>query len=251
MNIAEYLNAGILAVNAFVLILGFTSFVYQTRQNRKVQKDQVENQKIEIYQRLELQSGSVFAFEADNKDVVALFKTHLAPVLPQQFGKPEDDTDLDEAKLIVRKYYEISCNLFEVAARLRRRDIVDHEVFASWVAWFFDTAGEWGFRALWHDMRDNYTPDLRDVFDRTVDELIAEWDIPYAKGEFDAFAEAAPAGHKRTSAADLTVSDEIIDAKRKQFYKRLAKVFDCPAIENWIESSANEPERPAHPLAFR
>ncbi|MEE2878458.1 MAG: hypothetical protein VX593_05580, partial [Pseudomonadota bacterium] len=104
MNIAEYLNAGILAVNAFVLILGFTSFVYQTRQNRKVQKDQVENQKIEIYQRLELQSGSVFAFEADNKDVVALFKTHLAPVLPQQFGKPEDDTDLDEAKLIVRKY---------------------------------------------------------------------------------------------------------------------------------------------------
>ncbi len=236
MEISEYLNAGILAVNAFVLILGFASFVYQARQNRKVQRTQIENQQIEIYQRLEMQSSGVFAFEAKNRQAVALFKSHLAPAgLPQSYS-PADGTDYAEAQLTARKYYEISCNLFEVAARLRRRDIVDPEVFASWVAWFFDAATEWGFRALWHDMRDNYTPDLRDIFDEIVDELITAWDIPHMSAQ---------------PGTSLELSDTALKAIREQFYVRLAKVFDCPAIAKWMNAAALKPEHVEHPLAFR
>ena len=252
MDVSESLNAGILAVNAFVLFLGLASFVYQTRQNRKVQKTQIENQQIEIYQRLEMQSSSVFAFEAENKQVVALFKSNLAPLeMPRTFGAPSAGIDLGEAQLTARKYYEISCNLFEVASRLRRRDIVDHEVFASWIAWFFDTATEWGFRALWHDMRDNYTPDLRDVFDDIVDELIRDWDIPHAAGQFGAFDVEGIDPGARKSAADLAVSDAALGALRQRFYTRLAKVFDCPAIGSWLTASAATPGRIEHPLAFR
>ncbi len=38
-------------------------------------------------------------------------------------------------------------------------------MFASWVAWFYDTLDDWYFREMWPDFRGNYTDDVRDIFD--------------------------------------------------------------------------------------
>lgn len=251
MDLSEKIGIGALAVNGFVFLLGIMTFAYQARQNRKLQRDQLENQKIEIYQRLEEQSKSVFQFEAEHRQTVALCKSNLAPQrLEGMSGTPASPLSDDDAQLIARKFYEITCNLFEVAARLRRKDVVDHEVFASWVAWFFDTAIEWGFRAIWHDLRSNYTSDLRDVFDPIVEELILAWDIPHAEGRFDGYAQPTPAGEARVRTAALEVKAERIDAIEDAFYKRLAKIFECEAVGTWLKNSAR-PDAAAHPLAFQ
>ena len=252
MDVSDWINAGALGINALVFALGFISFRHQSVESRKVQKKALENQKIEIYQTLEIQSNAVFEFEAANSAVLAAFKSHLAPTgvftTPGMFGP---DADPCEAKLVARKYYEITCNLFEVSSRLRRREIVDHEVFGSWVAWFFDTATEWGFRAAWHDLRDNYTSDLRLVFDNVVDRLIAEWDTPHAAGAFRDFDVAEIAEGVRCERPDLEVSETRLEALRREFYKDMGRTFNCEVVECWLDNIGSLDDRPEHPLAFR
>ena len=213
------------------------AFILTLFQFRHSASDVLEARQTEIYQRLEFESMSVFRFEAENKAVVPQFKTHLAP--PDFMGPPSGAAERrarEEAQLCARKYYEITCNLFEIAARLRKKDgYMDPEVFGSWVAWFFDTLCEWGFRAAWADLRENYTTHLRDdVFDVFVAELIRDWDIPHA---------ADPA-------KDLCMPDETVAALRRRFYERVGLQFKCKEIEKWLDA-ARPGDLPAHPQAFR
>ncbi len=216
--------------------LAFALAVYQLRlsrgSQRKADAESLAAKQVEIYQRLEIESNAVFLFEAANKTVVPIFKTHLAPNDALTRG---DASSQAEARLIARKYYEICCNLFEIAARLKRRDHVEEEVFGSWVAWYFDTLCEWGFRALWADLRDNYTVQMRaDIFDPFVAELIVAWDIPHG---------AAPA-------ADLCMPPEVIEGLRTRFYEHVGQVFDCHTVSTWL-SDARDTAIPRHPMAFR
>lgn len=195
--------------------------------------ESLKAKQIEIYQRLEIESNVVFQFEAANKTVVPLFKSHLAPADALTRG---DAITQAEARLIARKYYEICCNLFEIAARLKRHSYVEDEVFGSWVAWYFDTLCEWGFRALWADLRDNYTIHLRaDVFDPFVDELIRTWDIPHAS---------------KPATDDLSMPPETVEALRASFYEHVGRVFDCHAVSRWVTDTRRTP-MPDHPQSFR
>jgi hypothetical protein len=205
-----------------------------------------EARKIEIYQRLEIESNRVFEFEARHPQLVPKMKRRLAPVV--QIGdlvvqnEYADRMDGAQIAMIARKYYEMNCNLFEIAARLRRRELVDEDVFGSWIAWYFDTITEWGFRALWHDLRDNYTADLRSVFDGLVSILIEEWDIPHHQGTF--------AHYDPDATGDPGVCNEELERRRVWFYEEMGRRFHCSEISNWLKQVDETRLSHAHPLAY-
>ncbi len=217
--------------------LGIFQFVRARKERRAAEAESLQAKQIEIYQRLEIESNVVFQFEAANKSTLPLFKTHLAPPNALTLG---DDEAQAQARLIARKYYEICCNLFEIAARLRRIEYLEPEVFGSWVAWYFDTLCEWGFRALWADLRDNYTVHLRDeTFDTFVAELILEWDTPQSL----------------SPSTDLCQSAEVIERLRIRFYEYVGNFCGkgdegCDIVKNWLEN-ASKTAIPPHPNAFR
>ncbi|MBR0553283.1 hypothetical protein [Stakelama marina] len=238
------------AIQTVALLFAVAQFTIQSRANRRADAEAaalreetarkaLESRQVEIYQRLEIESNAVFKFEAEHSDILPFFKTHLAPGRAEYERRAREGDDF----LTARKYYENCCNLFEISARLRQKDIVDPEVFASWVAWYFDTLLEWGFRALWHDLRDNYTPQLRMVFDKFVNELIRDWDAPHDSRR--------GAGQNESEEAVRMVADQTIEALRSRFYAELGSKFVCPTITNWLARVEEGRGDRAHPLAFR
>lgn len=220
-------------VTALALGLAYKEYRRAQRRDLEAERATLEARQLEIYQRLELESMTVFRYETDHRHLIHWYKTHLAPS-----GAPPFTAPLHEAELCARKYYEMSCNLFEIAIRLREKNAgyVEDEVFGSWVAWFFDVLCEWGFRAAWADLRDNYTPTLRqDVFDPFVAELILTWDQPHAGG----------AG----SDQNLRQPDEIVDAMRTRFYAALGDRFGCDSAKCWLDMRQANP-LPVHPRAY-
>lgn len=233
--IAYYVGAygqaiGSLATAAAVIVAAL-EFRRADRRDAEAEKDELETRQLEIYQRLELESMRVFEYEAQYRSVIHWYKTDVAAD-----GPPPFDMNLREANLCARKYYEMCCNLFEVAIRLRGKncDYIENDVFGSWVAWFFDTTREWGFRAIWAELRDNYTHSLRaDVFDPYVFELITAWDQPQA---------VAPR-------AELTMPNDIVEPIRTRFYADIGTKFACTDAAQWLEVSRSAPP-PLHPRAF-
>ena len=236
------------ALTGFTLLLAYIQFRRSNRNHHAADLKAIEAKQVEIYQRLELESLSVFRFEAEYRSIIPFYKSNLCPPEPHPRGM-----ERSEAELTARKYYESTCNLFEIAVRLRKkynsdiklgeqnsnkyiitRDYIEDDVFGSWIAWFFDTACEWGFRAVWHDLRDNYAPQLRcDVFDPLVRELIAAWDAEHA---------AAPR-------ANLTIPEEELAPIRDRFYQAVGKNFGCESALCWVNDIRAEPF-PQPPRAF-
>jgi hypothetical protein len=208
------------------LIVQTVAFIAAGLQFLMTQRKALVAQRAEIYQRLEIESNAIFKFEAENKDIVPRFKEQLGPSRQAFAALLEAEPD---DFLVARKYYENTCNLFEVSARLRNQGIVDHTVFGSWVAWYFDTLLEWGFRAVWADLRDNYTPDLRDIFDTFVERLVKEWDLPHAD--------------------DKAVPRDI-EKLREDFYGHVGDLFNCDEVRGWIEEARRTAPESRHPLAY-
>jgi hypothetical protein len=115
----------------------------------------------------------------------------------------------EQQRLITRKFYEQTLNLFEMATRFRNKGIIEPEVFGSWVIWFYDTLIQWGFRDQWPDLRQNYTPDLRRVFNRFI-------------AEFDAAENAQERKHR--------------------FFQHVASITRCSVIRNWLSELDREAE---------
>lgn len=246
ISISDWAQAGATVIAALALLWGLYRHRQEAGEREKVAREALDARRIEIYQRLEIESNSVFRFETEHKAVLPLFRTHLAPsgLLDSPLVKNLSgrQTPREEAKLIVRKYYEICCNLFEIAARLRQKGIFEAEVFGSWVAWYFDTVTEWGFRAVWADLRENYTVQLREnVFDAWVTRLIEEWDRPHAAGTLTMADPDEP----------LCISDGAIDQARTAFYRDVAKAFGCPVVQEWLQKCRDCDPMPRHPMAFR
>ena len=197
-------------------------FFYQ--QNKSVQAQQIE-----IYQRLEIESSNVFRFEAEHSATIRFYKERVKPT-----GFTAEK--IEETKHTARKYYETTCNMFEVACRLRHRKIMPPEVFGSWVAWYFDTLCEWGFRAAWADLRDNYIDDLRAIFDPFMDELVQRWDQS---------ADSTLSSHNASAVSEAEVKE-----LRGRFYRHLAKLYKCPLILNWLRECETSAPEIAHPFAY-
>lgn len=120
-------------------------------------------EKSNSYLNLEVASSAVFKYEAEHS-------VELAPYRKVEVTARDRNALHANVKDAMRAYnlYFQTLNLFEVCARFRRQDVIEHEVFASWVAWFYDTLDDWYFRDQWADLRTNYTDDVRDIFDLGV-----------------------------------------------------------------------------------
>lgn len=177
------------------ILLAVITFAIQNRRELVVQK-------VELYHRLETGSIELFKFEAAHGAVLAPFMD-LAPSVSAPAPSADDVR-------IKRKFYEQTMNLFEMAARFRKKNIIEPEVYGSWVAWYYDTIRQWGFRAEWPDLRQNYTREARAIFDRFV-------------AEFDAAEEDT--------------------ARKRRFFNHVADATSCPVIRRWLDDLEGEAKR--------
>ncbi|WP_281302276.1 MULTISPECIES: GNAT family N-acetyltransferase [unclassified Iodidimonas] len=144
------------------LFLTLITFIIQTRLANRTRLG-------EIYQELEVASNDVFRFEAEHADRLAPFLNETPPAQ----ALPASDRLIADNRL-----FQI-LNLFEIATRFRRKRFFEPDVYASWVAWQFDLLQNWHFRAVWPTICDNYTSDLRQIFDQPVADH--DDDVPYAQ----------------------------------------------------------------------
>lgn len=113
----------------------------------------------EIYQRLELESISLFRFDIQNPDLAAyLWEDSAAP------------SRLDATwSTRLQQYVAQVLNLFEMAVRLRQENVMPAEVFGSWVIWINSLCESEHFSRIWRDhdpdLRWNYVPLLRKIVD--------------------------------------------------------------------------------------
>lgn len=107
--------------------------------------------KREIYQKLELASIDLFKFEVQNaKDLWCLYSAE------EKF--PEKNT---AARWAVQEYVCQIMNLFEMIIEFKIQEIIDEQVFLSWVQWFWDMSCADNFGQIWDDVGMNYTAPLR------------------------------------------------------------------------------------------
>lgn len=113
------------------------------------------------YLSLEIQSSEIFKYTAENDALIG--------PLRGPNGRWQGRDRAAGRAVLLNLYYQ-SLNLFEVCARFRRRDMVEPEVFASWVAWFLEILEDDYFRSQWRPLiRGNYTNDIRSIFDVGVE----------------------------------------------------------------------------------
>jgi hypothetical protein len=156
---------------------------------QSVRANRVERQ--ENYLRLELASNDVFRFEANNADTLFKFRDETSG----------DAVISAKDELVADAFYYMTLNLFEISMRFRLDGTIDKNVFGSWVVWYYDTLTSWRFRERWPSVRENYTTDLRRIFDDPV-------------AKFDA---------------------SIPDKERKQkFFNHVASVLNCDIIKRWL-----------------
>jgi hypothetical protein len=181
--------------------------------SRRARQDGLRVEKSNAYLNLEVASSEVFKYEA-GEDV------HLRPYRDVYIddGERARLMGMPDAKIAYNLYFQ-TLNLFEVCARFRRQDIIEHQVFASWVAWFYDTLDDWYFREMWFDFRSNYTDDVRDIFDLGIT-------------IFARHGESAPA-----SEADEEKRD---GARKAAFYKAVAGHMQCTEIGDWLTKTARK-----------
>ena len=145
----------------------------------------------EVYQRLELASIDLFRFEADHPDLVRALWQEGEPAPAQ--NSAED--------IMLQDFVCQYLNLFEMAYRLRKDDIMSHDVFGSWVVWYLSLAGAPAFPRIWAQLRCDYVKELASIMDEAV-------------------------------SIHRNVHGEL--AQRKAFFSYFAKLLGgCPAIENW------------------
>ena len=200
-------TADLIAITAALVAL--LAFLFTIWSSRNARRDSLRVEKSTAYLALEVASSDIFRYEAENFERLAPYR--------EMFASPGDIKALtasdSENAIIAYNLYFQTLNLFEVCARFRRQEVIEHEVFASWVTWFYDTLDDWYFRDQWPDLRGNYTADVRDVFDLGL-QIFS--DIPVERH------------HVR--------GDEVDHARRREFFRRVALVMDCEEIEGWQDA---------------
>jgi len=151
----------------------------------------IKVQKQETYQRLELAANEVFRFIAD----------HAKELAPYQAPQGDPNKALVNDEIADNCIYQI-LNLFEMAARLRQAKFFEHELFGSWVAWYNELPESWYFREQWPKFRQNYTKEIRLIFDDPV----------------------------------RTFNINSSEAERKgKFFSHVARVLNCRLIKQWLD----------------
>ncbi len=189
---------GVIVAAAMIVVTN----AFNARQAERTSRQQ-------IYQTLELQAVSLFRFETGRGDLVGQLWVDEA-----DGGTPPKDAI---AEYQLSQYICQFLNLFEMAFRFRKEDVVEHQVFGSWVIWMWSLCERAPFRERWKgDMRMNYVPDFRAVIDegvRLCDDLAR---LP-----------------RKTSAETRRMK---ADAALEAFFRHMAQALDgCPAVLAWLD----------------
>jgi predicted DNA-binding protein (UPF0278 family) len=59
-------------------------------------------------------------------------------------------------------------NLFEMLFEYKNREIVDSQIFLSWMRWLWDVSCSRNFITIWEEIKMNYTVPLRQAIDRGI-----------------------------------------------------------------------------------
>lgn len=184
--------APFIALAAFLVTLFF---------NWLTRRSSLRVERSNAYFNLEMASSTIFKYEAEHADKIDMFRKVETPENPKEIIDKSTENRLHAYNL----YFQ-TLNLFEVYARFRRQKIINSDIFASWIAWFYDTLDDWYFRDQWPDLRQNYTRDVRDIFDRGIK-------IFNEIGSRD---------------------DKTLDVRRRiAFYEGVAKIMKCKEIIKW------------------
>jgi hypothetical protein len=156
----------------------------------------------QIYQRLELESINLFRFDIDHLELASYI-----------WGdRPLPNKDDTNEKILLQQYVAQILNLFEMAVRFRKDDIMPHDVFGSWVIWIDSLCESKNFCAYWReydrDLRWNYIPELRGIINDGLK--------IHHGGE--------PAN---------PVLDEEKQKKTDTFFKMVSDRFKCTIIREW------------------
>lgn len=135
------------------IVGGVTSYFLLSLPGKK-REERLE--KSQAYLNLELASMEVFRYKAEHFH--ALHWAETGEIEPgHSEGKLEEEAD---------QYFYQCLNLFEVCSRFWHNGVIETSVYVSWVAWFFETLEFSYFRRKWGlEYRDNYTKEIRDIFD--------------------------------------------------------------------------------------
>lgn len=149
-------------------------------------------EKSQAYLQLELASIEVFKYKAAHWYSVNWAMTRENPER-RQLARMREEAD---------QYFYQCLNLFEIASRFRKEGVIVAEIYASWVAWFFETLEFPYFREQWRTAyRDNYTKEVRAIFDAG---LGLGWDA---------------------------IEDE--NVLREAFYSKVGDIIECDEIRKW------------------
>ena len=153
----EWTGAGAL-ISTAALILSILSFAFTWSLDRKGHRREALIEKSSAYLQLEVHSSEAFRYAAIHSEAMRPYESTEEPSPPPKRNGQAAET--------TRQYYYQCLNLFEVCTNFRRNEVIHKEVFASWVSWFHEVLDQWLFRELWvSEMRDNYTQDVRNIFD--------------------------------------------------------------------------------------
>lgn len=176
----------ILTLVSFAVNLGITLLLDAKTRDRE---SRVE--KATAYLSLELASIEVFKFKAAHFDAI-------------EWARGEENSGGKTKLQLIEEadaFFYQCLNLFEVASRFRKDGIIVPQVYASWVAWFYETLEFPYFRKRWViEYRDNYTPEVRQIFD---------------------------------SGVRLDWGGGTNNARREAFYMAVGRVLDCDVIKGW------------------
>lgn len=125
----------------------------------------------QIYQTLEIQSIELFRFEAAHPELVQ----RLWFSGNSDLGKDKAATryiNKDVSDYLVRQYICQILNLFEMAFRFRKDNIVPRDVYGSWVIWMWELCSEPEFQNCWRAgdaLGLNYVGEFRAIVDNGVE----------------------------------------------------------------------------------
>lgn len=160
-------------------------------------KRQVAVGTTQIYLDLEMASVELFRFEAAYKEAVARFEGPDAVDLNAVSG---------EESVLLTAYITQFLNLFELATAFRKDGTFPPKVFATWVAWMYETCSSATFQANWEvEFRGHYSEELAAILDMGVNLL----------------SESSPEQDK---------------ARKHVFYNHVAQMFgNCRFIKAWAD----------------
>lgn len=130
------------------------------KKNREESRKEQQAIRDQIYQRLELESIKLFRFENDNVELARITWDSTKPYETIMMDK-------DEAYRVLQHVCQV-LNLFEMAVRFKKVDIVHEDVFESWIAWIYDLCASSVFLHFWYleEVRDNYIEQFQNIIDK-------------------------------------------------------------------------------------